>query len=295
MASDKQVGQTITVAFQGEHGAYSEAAAVAFFGSEIKAVPCESFDDVFTSVEGDSCDYGLIPIENSLAGSIHRNYDLLLRHSLWITGETYLRVEHCLIGLPGAPKSGIREVISHPQALAQCEGYLRRMELKPTAAYDTAGSVQIMREKGDPSLAAIASRRAADVFEMQILEENIEDNPSNITRFLAVSINRVTPEEDAKTSIVFTLHNIPGALFRAISVFALRDIDLTKIESRPAPGEPWNYLFYIDFAGSTSQAHVIRALKNLEEYAGMLRTLGSYPCSNNNGKDQYKKPVRGDE
>jgi prephenate dehydratase len=295
MTTDKQAGQPITVAFQGEHGAYSEAAAVAFFGSEIKTVPCESFDAVFASVEGSSCDYGLIPIENSLAGSIHRNYDLLLRHGLWITGETYLRVEHCLIGLPGATKSGLREVISHPQALAQCEGTLRRLELKPTAAYDTAGSVRIMREKGDPSLAAIASRRAAEVFEMQILEENIEDNPSNITRFLSVSKKTVVPEGDAKTSIVFTLHNIPGALFRAISVFALRDIDLTKIESRPAPGEPWDYLFYIDFAGSTSQAHVVRALKNLEEYAGMLRTLGSYPRSKNNGKNQNKKLVRGEE
>jgi prephenate dehydratase len=288
MTSSEPGEQVLTVAFQGEHGAYSEAAAVAFFGSETKTVPCESFDAVFAAVEDNSCQYGLIPIENSLAGSINRNYDLLLRHGLWITGETYLRVEHCLIGHPGTMKSDIREVISHPQALAQCEVYLRRHNVKSTAAYDTAGSVRILRDRGDRSLAAIASRRAAEVFKMQILEENIEDNASNFTRFLSVSKNPVTPEGDAKTSIVFTLHNIPGALFRAISVFALRDIDLTKIESRPAPGEPWEYLFYIDFAGSTSQANVARALNNLEEYAGMLRTLGSYPRSINNGKEQFK-------
>jgi prephenate dehydratase len=277
-----------TVAFQGENGAYSEAAAIAFFGGETRTIPCESFDAVFAAVEESVCGYGLIPIENSLAGSIHRNYDLLLRNDLWITGETYLRVEHCLIGLPGASKGHIREVLSHPQALAQCEGYLRGLNVNATAAYDTAGAVRLIREQGDPSIAAIASRRAGEVFHMQILEENIEDRSTNITRFLAVAKNPVTPEGDSKTSIVFTLHNIPGALFRAISVFALRDIDLTKIESRPAPGQPWEYLFYIDFAGSTTQAHVARALQNLGEYAGMLRTLGSYPRSKNNGTPQSK-------
>jgi prephenate dehydratase len=271
------------VAFQGELGAYSEAAALAYFGGDSQVIPCETFDLVFAAVEDCRTDFGLIPIENSLAGSIHRNYDLLLRNNLWITGETYLRVQHCLIGLPGASKSQIREVISHPQALAQCEGYLRGLAVKPTAAYDTAGAVRMIREQGNPSVAAIASRRAVDVYQMQILEENIEDNQANITRFLAVAKNPVSHNGDAKTSIVFTLHNTPGALYRAISVFALRDIDLTKIESRPVPGQPWEYLFYIDFIGSTNQAHVERALNNLGEYAEMLRTLGSYPRSKNNG------------
>jgi prephenate dehydratase len=270
----------IKIAFQGEHGAYSEAAALAYFSSESRMVPCETFDAVFAAVEESTCDFGLIPIENSLAGSIHRNYDLLLRHQLSITGETYLRVQHCLIGLPGSSKAGIRKVISHPQALAQCEEYLRSLNVKTEAVYDTAGAVRILRDQQDPAVAAIASRRAVAVYQMEILEEDIEDSPANITRFLAIAKDPVVSEGDAKTSIVFTLNNIPGALFRAMSVFALRDIDLTKIESRPVPGLLWEYLFYIDFAGSTSQPHVQRALQNLAEFAEMLRMLGSYPRAN---------------
>jgi prephenate dehydratase len=275
-------GEKIKVAFQGEHGAYSEAAALAYFGPASLVVPCETFDAVFTAVEESACDFGLIPIENSLAGSIHRNYDLLLRRQLWITGETYLRVQHCLIGLPGSSINKIREVISHPQALAQCEKYLKALNVKSTAVYDTAGAVRLLRDQKDPSVAAIASRRTVEVYKMEILQEDIEDNPANITRFLAIAKNPLIPEGDAKTSIVFTMNNIPGALFRAMSVFALRDIDLTKIESRPVPGQPWEYLFYIDFAGFTGQTHVERAMQNLEEYAEMVRILGSYPRAKQN-------------
>jgi prephenate dehydratase len=264
------------VAFQGEPGAYSEQAVFDYFG-KVDTQPCESFDVVFDSVVSETSDAGLIPIENSLAGSIHQNYDLLLRHDLHITGEYPLRVQHCLIALPGVKKAEIKKVISHPQALGQCAAYLRGLGVKPESAYDTAGSVKMLKESGARDTAAIASRRAAQIYEMQILEEGIEDNPENYTRFLAISRTGVRPEGEAKTSIVFTLRNQPGALFKALSVFALRDIDLTKIESRPLQGKPWEYLFYIDFLGAAHEETARKALDHLGEYALMLRVLGSYP------------------
>ena len=266
------------IAFQGEPGAYSEAAIRAYFGAEqVAPVPCESFELVFNAVSGGACDLGLIPIENSLAGSIHQNYDLLLRNELWVVGEHNLRISHCLIGLPGSELKDIEKVISHPQALAQCESFLRTLPgVTAEPAYDTAGSVKIVRERGSYTLAAIASRRAAELYGMTILAESIEDNPANYTRFLIISRERVQPDEDPKTSIVFTLKNQPGSLFRALSAFALRDIDLTKIESRPLIGKPWEYSFYIDFYGSEGDPVVARALGHLAEYALTLRVLGSY-------------------
>ncbi|GAB4503166.1 MAG: prephenate dehydratase [Anaerolineales bacterium] len=264
------------VAFQGEAGAYSEEAGYGYFESP-EMVPHETFEEVFQSVASGNCQAGLIPIENSLAGSIHQNYDLLLRHNLFITGEYLLRVRHCLITFPGTRIEDIQRVISHPQALGQCAGYLRKLGVKTEPVYDTAGSVKLLQARGEHSAAAIASRRAAEIYGMQILQEGIEDNTENYTRFLVVQPQATDPGKEAKTSIVFTLKNQPGALFKALSVFALRDIDLTKIESRPLAGRPWEYLFYIDFLGAITQPHVQRALEHLGEYAPMLRVLGSYP------------------
>ena len=201
-----------------------------------------------------------------------------LQYPSSIVGEHYLRVEHCLIGLPGVRLDEIRKVISHPQALAQCEGYLRRLGVSSSATFDTAGSVKIVLDQGDRTQAAVASRRSASLYDMAVLAEGIEDDPANYTRFIVISPQPVVPQGDAKTSIVFTLkNNIPGALFKALSVFALREIDLTKIESRPLVGKPWEYQFYIDFAGSVVDGPVGHALDNLGEYALSLRVLGSYP------------------
>jgi len=266
------------VAFQGEQGAYSEAAVFGYFGDEVQAIPCDSFELVFDMVDAANCDAGMIPIENSVAGSIHRNYDLLLEHTLNITAEYHLRVRHCLIANPGTSLTDVKKVISHPQALSQCRHFLNaHPQYKIEAVYDTAGSIKMIKENRERSIAGIASARAAEVYGMKILASGIEDNPENYTRFLVISKEPVVPSGEAKTSIVFSFENQPGALFKALSVFALRDIDLAKIESRPLVGRLWEYYFYIDLIGSVNEPRVNKALDHLGEFASMLRILGSYP------------------
>lgn len=264
-------------AFQGELGAYSEEAGYAYFGESVQMVPYENFNAVFGAVASGTCDCGLVPIENSLAGSIHQNYDLLQRHELHIVGEYFLRVRHCLIGFPGTALADIQCVISHPQALGQCEAYLRNLGVKIEPVYDTAGSVKMLKTSGEKATAAIASKKAAEIYNMHILQAGIEDNQQNYTRFLEISNQPVKPRGDAKTSIVFTLKNQPGALYKALKVFAARDIDLTKMESRPLIGKVWEYLFYIDLTGAISEEPVHSALDELRENSLMLRVLGSYP------------------
>lgn len=269
------------VAFQGEAGAYSELAALEYFKIPVNTVPCRTFDEVFAAVTEKKCGFGIIPIENSLAGSIHRNYDLMLEYDLHIVGERHLRVSHQLLALPGVKLEQVRRVHSHPQALAQCERKLRTLGVEIVPEYDTAGSARLLCERQDRQAAALASRRAAEVYGLSVLIESIEDSPLNFTRFLILSRHPTSPADpdfgDHKTSIVFSLDNRPGALFRAMSVFALRDIDLTKIESRPLPTRPWDYLFYIDFAGHIGRNDCGRALENLQEITSFFRVLGSYP------------------
>jgi prephenate dehydratase len=269
------------IAFQGELGAYSELAAFKYYGAEIETLPCHTFEDIFAAVQSGEASHGFLPIENSLAGSIHPNYDLLLAHNLQIVGEYHLMVNHYLLGLPGVTAQEVRQVHSHPQALAQCAQRLRQMNLSPVAGTDTAGSARLIKERGDRSIAALASKRAAEVYGLDILAESMEDNPANYTRFLVLALDAIPVDDaqngDYKTSLVFSLHNQPGALFKTLSVFALRDIDLTKIESRPIQGKPWEYMFYIDFAGHVDTNVSQRAMDHLGELAPFIRVLGSYP------------------
>jgi len=244
-------------------------------------MPCMNFDDVFAAVCDDQSTHGIVPVENSLAGSIHRNYDLMLRNDLHVIGEYHLRVSHCLLALPGVQINDIQRVQSHPQALAQCEANLGAMGVQRVAEKDTAGSARLLIERNDRQAGALASRRAADVYKLDILRENMEDNPANYTRFLALSkedeSQSLKEGQEYKTSIVFSLENKPGVLFKALSVFALRDIDLTKIESRPVPGQMWEYVFYIDIIADPSTPNCQRALDHLDELAPFLRVLGAYP------------------
>jgi arogenate/prephenate dehydratase len=266
------------VAYQGEPGAYSEAAAQRY-APDATLLPCPSFEDVFRAVEGGQATFGVLPIENSIGGTIHRNYDLLLEHRLHIVGDLELRVVHSLIALPGTSIDQIKTIYSHPQALAQCDRYLRSLPgVEVVATYDTAGSAKLIKDRQLAGAGAIASERAAAVFELQILESGIQDFADNITRFLVVAPEAEGPGTAAtnKTTVVFTLANEAGALFKALSVFALRGIDLTKLESRPIPGRPWEYLFYVDLAVGAEDARCARALTHLAEFAPMFRNLGSY-------------------
>lgn len=268
------------VAFQGERGAYSEDAAVRFFSDRvIEPYPCVSFERVFAAVESGECDSGVIAIENSLAGSIYGNYDLLLRHDLPIVGEQYLKVVHCLITLPGVKFGDIRHVYAHPQALAQCEHTLDWLPgAERHATYDNAGSVAMIKARGLRDAAALASARAAEVYDMEILKAGVADNPENYTRFLVLAREPVEVKGEAKTSIVFSnRRNVAGALFKALSVFALRDIDLVKIQSRPQKGQAWQYLFYLDFVGRADEAPGANALNHLQEITSFLKVLGTYP------------------
>lgn len=266
------------VALQGELGSFSHRAALRLFGPRIEPVHCASFDEAFGAVRKKTAELAVVPIENTLAGSIHKNYDLLARHSLEVIAETSIRVEHSLIVHPGVRIGQIRRIYSHPAALEQCTrllGRLRRAERH--SSYDTAGSVKFIRDRNLRDAAAIASEDAARIYGMQALMRGIEDDPENFTRFLALAPRRRFPRGGEKTSIVFGLRNEPGILFRALSVFALRNIDLSKIESRPIRGLPWEYLFYLDLRIDVRSRECVHALRHLRELAPYLKVLGSYP------------------
>src|SRR2546428_12218391 len=262
--------------YQGERGAFSEAAARRA-DPDAQLVRFRSFEEVFDAVSGGAASYGVLPIENSIGGSIHRNYDLLLSHELPIVGEVELPVVHHLLALPGATLDGLKRVYSHPQGLAQCERFLRTLKgVEVIATYDTAGSAKMVADSGARDAAAIASARAGEVFGLTPLASSVQDYDDNITRFIVIARRPLKNTVPDKTTIVFTVPNEPGALFKALSVFALRGVDLTKLESRPIPGRPWEYLFYVDVAAARDNLACARALGHLAEFAPTLRMLGSY-------------------
>lgn len=245
-------------------------------GTQVEIKSYKRFEDVFQSV-GKEVEGSLVPIENSLTGSIHRNYDLLLRHKLKINAELYLRIHHCLIGVPGSSLKQVERVISHPVALNQCEKFfIEHPAMVPEVGQDTSGSVREILAANKVERAAIAGRQAAEFYGGRVLAEGIEDNPENYTRFVLLQPEMRMMEKANKTSIVFSFKNVPGALFKSLSVFALRDIDLAKIESRPIHGRPWQYLFYLDFLGNVTDDIVRNALNHLSEITELMEVLGCY-------------------
>lgn len=279
-----------TAAFQGERGAFSEEAARKLLGGDIAFLPCQRFDDVFRSLKSGQADAAVIPIENTLHGSVHENYDHLLHYELPITGETNVRIVHNLIAPPGVSFAKIKRVYSHPVALNQCLDFFERNpQIEKISFYDTAGSVKMLMEGSLTDSGAIASAVAAKTYGARILRRSIEDDRRNFTRFFLLrrpaflkrNPAQDDPPDDAKTqwktSLVFTTRNAPGALFRCLSAFALRDLNLMKIESRPLRGKPWEYLFYLDFLGRVDAPNARNAIGHLRELADLLRILGCYP------------------
>jgi len=265
------------IAFQGTHYAFSEIAARKYFGDTIETFPCRQFIDVFNSVEHENSQYGIVPVENSTTGSVYQNLDPIVDSSVTVVGEVQLHIEQHLIANPGVKLKDINVVYSHPQALQQCSNFLASLpNVESIASYDTAGSVKHIRDQKILHAAAIASRQAAEDNKMQILKEEIEDNPQNYTRFHIIAKSSEIPSDADKTSVIFSMKNIPGALFKSLSVFALRDIDLLKIESRPMRGKRWKYLFYLDFAGTMQEERCQNAIRHLEEITSFLKVLGSY-------------------
>eukprot|EP00892_Ulva_mutabilis_P011011 jgi/Ulvmu1/8282/UM041_0094.1 len=288
-------GHKPRVAYQGVPGAYSEGAASTVCPDH-EPLPCAQFEVAFQALSQWMAERACIPIENSLGGSIHTVYDLLLRYNLHIVGEKSISISHCLMAKHGVSKSDITRVLSHPQALAQCDQYLRQMQVVKEAVDDTAGAAQLVsQEEVSEVTAAIASSRAAELYGLQILDEGIQDKADNFTRFIVLSRDPLVSSVDEskrrlyKTSVVFSLAEGPGQLFKALSVFALRDIDMTFIQSRPLRTQPLvvsqdgqnrqlNYLFYVDVLAPMAEERCQNALKHLQEIAPFVRVLGSFPA-----------------
>lgn len=267
----------IKVAFQGERGAFSEDASMKLFGRDIELLPCVRLRDVFQAVSDNKVRFGVVPVENSQAGSINETYDLLLIYPLNIFAEVIVKISHCLMALPGEDLAGIKTIYSHPQAIAQCEEFLSQLGAEIVPTYDTAGSAKMIAGRQLKGCAAIASREAANIYTLEIVAPEIETNVNNYTRFFAISQRKAEPAENSKTSLVFAAKHEPGALYRVLGIFATRNINLTKLESRPSKTRPWEYVFYTDFEGHLDSEVYREAMRELREQATFVKVLGSYP------------------
>ncbi|MGQ0772600.1 MAG: prephenate dehydratase [Nitrososphaerota archaeon] len=260
------------ISFQGERGAYSEDAAISFFGKAVETIPSSTFAEAIESTENDRTQYAVLPVENSLEGSVGEGYDLLLSTSLKVVGEIYYRVKHCLIGFDKI--QNIDTVYSHPQALGQCRKFIQKHKLKIVPAYDTAGSVKMIKDLGKKNISCIASKRASEIYGVPTIMEGIEDDMNNYTRFLVLS--KVKSENGDKTSIIFSVKHEAGTLFNILKEFNEYKINLTKIESRPNKSTPWEYNFYVDFDGNQEDQKIVELLKKINQHSLFLKVLGSY-------------------
>ena len=276
---ERTLSPNVTVAFQGEAGAYSEQAVRKHFGTHAHSLPCRSFKDIFDAIHHGRAGRGMLPVENSLAGTVVPAYDQLVDHDLRILAEVIVKIEHCLMAPPGTTLDDVQRAISHPQALAQCERTLQRLGIEPVTHYDTAGAARDLSAAPRPQTAAIASELAAETYGLEVLARNVEDLTINYTRFFVLGTEEPAREDPSKTSIIFSTRHVPGALYAVMGELAERGINLTKIESRPRRNRPWHYLFYVDFEGHEDDPIVREALLGILKRASFLKVLGSYPAA----------------
>ena len=274
-----QAREEIRVAFQGELGAFSQQATHQHFGEGTATLRCRTFAEIFDAIHEGQATHGILPVENTLAGTVMPAYDLLVDHDLRIQAEVILRVEHNLMAPPGTKMSELERVLSHPQALAQCERTLQRLGLEPVTHYDTAGAARDLASVPQPATAAIASALAADIYGLEILASNLEDQLLNYTRFFVLGRDDPPRHDPSKTSVIFSTRHVPGALYSVMSVLAEREINLTRIQSRPRRNRPWHYLFYVDFEGHEDDPRVRDAMLGILKRASFLKVLGSYPAA----------------
>ncbi len=272
------------VAFQGERGAHSQRAALSYFGEEVVTVPCSNLDKVFNAVEQGEAEYGIVPIENSYAGTIVATMDLLERYDLFIIGETSTKIRHALLGVPGTKAEDVRRVYSHPQALEQCEGFLRESGFESVPALDTAGAAREVSERGIREEAAVAHVSCAKIYGLRVLRRSIQTWKNNATRFLILGTKPVQASGLVKTSLVFETRHIPSALFKALGGFATNGVNLTKIESRPSKKRPLHYAFHLDFEGAPEERAVQNALRELRFFSKRVRIFGTYAKATGNGR-----------